>query len=186
MPRKHGPYASVREAILATAAQLFTQQGVHGTSLGDIAAAADLSKGTLYYYYPAKEELVLTIGEGCLSRFTDRILAWVDGLRREEPLRPALLRLMQALEADEPNMRLYLVLLTECMTGNESLQALMQRHTREWVVLLEMGALKLQSRPQVLGEQAALFFTLFAGSMQQRLSGLYTVTEEHILDAILK
>ena len=49
-----------------------------------------------------------------------------------------------------------------------------------------MGALKLQSRPQVLGEQAALFFTLFAGSMQQRLSGLYTVTEEHILDAILK
>lgn len=93
---------------------------------------------------------------------------------------------MQALEADEPNMRLYLVLLTECMTGNESLQALMQRHTREWVVLLEMGALKLQSRPQVLGEQAALFFTLFAGSMQQRLSGLYTVTEEHILDAILK
>ena len=112
MPRKHGPYASVREAILATAAQLFTQQGVHGTSLGDIAAAADLSKGTLYYYYPAKEELVLTIGEGCLSHFTDRILAWVDGLRREEPLRPALLRLMQALEADEPNMRLYLVLLT--------------------------------------------------------------------------
>lgn len=186
MPRKHGPYASVREAILATAAQLFTQQGVHGTSLGDIAAAADLSKGTLYYYYPAKEELVLTIGEGCLSHFTDRILAWVDGLRREEPLRPALLRLMQALEADEPNMRLYLVLLTECMTGNESLQALMQRHTREWVVLLEMGALKLQSRPQVLGEQAALFFTLFAGSIQQRLSGLYTVTEEHILDAILK
>ena len=71
MPRKHGPYASVREAILATAAQLFTQQGVHGTSLGDIAAAADLSKGTLYYYYPAKEELVLTIGEGCLSHFTD-------------------------------------------------------------------------------------------------------------------
>ena len=105
MPRKHGPYASVREAILATAAQLFTQQGVHGTSLGDIAAAADLSKGTLYYYYPAKEELVLTIGEGCLSHFTDRILAWVDGLRREEPRRPALLRLMQALEADEPNMR---------------------------------------------------------------------------------
>ena len=92
---------------------------------------------------------------------------------------------MQALEADEPNMRLYLVLLTECMTGNESLQALMQRHTREWVVLLEMGALKLQSRPQILGEQAALFFTLFFGSLQQRLSGLYTVAADHILDAIL-
>ena len=54
------------------------------------------------------------------------------------------------------------------------------------MVLLEMGALKLQSRPQILGEQAALFFTLFFGSMQQRLSGLYTITQEHILGAVLK
>lgn len=186
MPRKHGAYASVREAILDTAAQLFTRQGVHGTSLGDIAEAADLSKGTLYYYYPAKEELVLTLAQGCLSFFTDTILAWVDGLKREEPLRPALKRLLEALRADGRNARLYLVLLTECMTGDEGLRGLMQRHTREWVVLLEMGALKLQSRPQILGKQAELFFTLLSGSLHQSLAGLYEVGDELILDAVLK
>ncbi|MEA5059132.1 MAG: TetR/AcrR family transcriptional regulator [Candidatus Pelethousia sp.] len=185
MPRKHGEYASVREAILATAAQLFTRQGIHGTSLGDIAGAADLSKGTLYYYYPAKEELVLTIAEGCLSHFTEAILAWVDGLRREEPLRPALTRLIHALRADCNNARLYLVLLTECATGDEALRAAVQRCTREWVVLLEMGTLKLQSRTQLLGKQAEMFFTLFSGCLLQDLAGNYEICDEYLLDAVL-
>ncbi len=185
MPRKHGDYASVREAIISTAAQLFTRQGVHGTSLGDIAQAASLSKGTLYYYYPAKDDLVLTIAESCLSHFTEAILIWVDGLKRDEPLRPALGRLLHSLREDREAAKLYLVLLTECMTGNPALHDLMQHHTREWVVLLEMGALKLQSRPQILGERAELFFTLLSGSLQQGLAGLYEIGDEMILDVLL-
>ncbi len=185
MPRKHGAYPSVREAILATAAQLFTRQGIHGTSLGDIAEAAKLSKGTLYYYYPAKEELVLTIAGGCMAHFTESILAWVDGLRREEPTRPALTRLLHALRADENSARLYLVLLTECATGNEVLRALVQQRMREWVVMLEMGTLKLQSRPQLLGKQAELFFTLFSGCLLQDLAGNYEICDDTLLDAVL-
>ena len=58
MRGKHDGYESVQAAILGTAAQLFTRAGIHGTSLNDIAQAAGLSKGTLYYYYPTKEALV--------------------------------------------------------------------------------------------------------------------------------
>lgn len=170
---------------MATAAQLFTRQGVHGTSLGDIAVAADLSKGTLYYYYPAKEELVLTIGEICLAHFTEAILAWVDGLKREEPARPALLRLIGALRADAQNARLYLVLLNECAIGDAGLRALLQGRMREWVVMLEMGTLKLQSRPQLLGKQAELFFTLLTGCLLQDLSGGCNLCDELLLDCVL-
>lgn len=49
MRGKHDGYESVQAAILGTAAQLFTRAGIHGTSLNDIAQAAGLSKGTLYY-----------------------------------------------------------------------------------------------------------------------------------------
>lgn len=185
MPRKHGDFPSVREAIMATAAQLFTRQGIHGTSLGDIAEAADLSKGTLYYYYPAKEELVLNIAEGCLAHFTEVILAWVDGLKREEPIRPALTRLLHAMRADEGNARLYLVLLNECATGDAGLRALVQGRMREWVVILEMGTLKLQSRPHLLGKQAELFFTLFSGCLLQQLAGNYEICDDTLLNAVL-
>lgn len=185
MPRKHGAYASAREAILATAAQLFTCRGVHGASLGDIAQAAGLSKGTLYYYYPAKEELVQSIAELCLAHFTEAILIWVDGLKREEPVRPALTRLLHALRANEQNARLYLVLLTECAIGNEALRMLLQQRTREWVVLLEMGTLKLQSRPQLLGKQAELFFTLLSGCLLHDLAGNYEFYDNILLDAVL-
>ena len=175
----------MREAILATAAQLFTRQGVHGTSLGDIAVAANLSKGTLYYYYPTKDELVLTIAEGCLSHFTEIILGWVDGIKRDEPCRPALMQIIGALRADDHNARLYLVLLNECTTGDEGLRALMQGSMRGWIVMLEMGILKLQSRPQLLGKQAELFFTLLTGCMLQGLAGSCQISDEQLLDAVM-
>ena len=114
MPRKHGDFPSVRDAILYTASSLFTQKGVHGTSLGDIAAEAKLSKGTLYYYYSTKDELIVTITDDCLCHMTDILFSWVDGLNREEALRPALIRLFESLMADEHNARLYCVLCAEC------------------------------------------------------------------------
>ena len=110
MPRKHGDFPSVRDAILYTASSLFTQKGVHGTSLGDIAAEAKLSKGTLYYYYSTKDELIVTITDDCLCHMTDILFSWVDGLNREEALRPALIRLFESLMADGHNARLYCVL----------------------------------------------------------------------------
>ena len=53
MAKQHGEFESVRAAILETATRLFTEKGIHETSLADIAKEARLSKGTLYYYYPS-------------------------------------------------------------------------------------------------------------------------------------
>ncbi|MDR0841492.1 MAG: TetR/AcrR family transcriptional regulator [Christensenellaceae bacterium] len=186
MPRKHGAYGSVREAILDTAALLFTQCGIHATSLGDIAEAAKLSKGTLYYYYPAKEELVLTIADSCLAYMTDAVLTWADGLSRQEDLRTALLALLHALQADERQARLYIALCGESAVGNLPLRKLMQRRLREWVMLLEVGALKLQDRTSpMLGQQAELFFALLSGCMLQRLAGIGDISEDVMIDAVL-
>ena len=55
-----------------------------------------------------------------------------------------------------------------------------------WVVLLEMGALKLQSRPQVLGKHAELFFTLLSGSLHQSYAGLYETDDDMLLNAVLQ
>jgi TetR/AcrR family transcriptional regulator len=52
-----------RAAILAAAEQLFARQGFQGTSLGDIAAAAGLSRGTPSYFFASKERLYQAVLE---------------------------------------------------------------------------------------------------------------------------
>ncbi len=187
MPRSHGDFPSVRDAILYTAASLFTRQGVHGTSLGDIAAEAKLSKGTLYYYYPSKDELIVTITEGCLGHMTDVMLSWVDGLSRDEAVSPALIRLFEQLVADESNARLYCVLCAECINDDAPIRNLMAEYKQKWRLMLELGALKLQSHnSDMLGERSELFFTLLSGYMLQYFGGMGDMSAEILVDALVK
>lgn len=47
-----------RDAVIQVAAQFFAHHGYHNTSLDDIAKALDVSKPTIYYYVPNKEQLL--------------------------------------------------------------------------------------------------------------------------------
>lgn len=55
--KKESPGAH-RETIASAAGRLFGEKGITGTSMDDIAKAADYSKATLYVYFKNKEEIV--------------------------------------------------------------------------------------------------------------------------------
>jgi AcrR family transcriptional regulator len=48
-----------REAVIRAAARAFNARGYHNTSIDDIAAALQVTKPTIYYYVPNKEQLLL-------------------------------------------------------------------------------------------------------------------------------
>lgn len=48
-----------REAVIRAAARAFDARGYHNTSIDDIAAALEVTKPTIYYYVPNKEQLLL-------------------------------------------------------------------------------------------------------------------------------
>ncbi len=62
-----------REAVLATAAQLFNERGFHATSLDDIAARLNVSKPTLYYYVKNKDEILIECVRNGLQMMTEGI-----------------------------------------------------------------------------------------------------------------
>jgi len=49
--------AESREKILATARQLFAEQGYDGCCVSDIAHRAGMSQGNIYWYFPSKKDL---------------------------------------------------------------------------------------------------------------------------------
>lgn len=52
-----------REEIIAAARDLFSRKGYHGTSIPDIARAAGISTGLIYYIFPNKENILLACCE---------------------------------------------------------------------------------------------------------------------------
>lgn len=51
------PHSPTALKILGIAGQLFMQRGYHAVSINDIVRAARITKPTLYYHFPDKEEL---------------------------------------------------------------------------------------------------------------------------------
>ena len=68
---------NTREKIINTAWKLFYEEGFGETTINDIIREADISKGTFYYYFRSKDDLL-----GTLSEILDREYQRLEG---EEP-----------------------------------------------------------------------------------------------------
>ncbi|MGD9894698.1 MAG: TetR/AcrR family transcriptional regulator, partial [Dehalococcoidia bacterium] len=73
-----------REAIRDAAVRLFVQKGVEGARMEEIAAAAGLSAGAIYRYFPSKEHLLLATLNFCIEQ--NIALFDTDGLETASPL----------------------------------------------------------------------------------------------------
>ncbi len=70
--------ANVRARILAAAEELFAEQGYDATSVQEVVARAGVTKGALYHYFVAKDDLLFEIYRSLLAEQLaglDRILA---------------------------------------------------------------------------------------------------------------
>ncbi len=80
-PRRRSQAATAkRSAILQAALALFSQFGIHGTSLDRVAEGAEVSKTNLLYYYPSKEVLYVAV----LKEILDVWLAPLRALRADQ------------------------------------------------------------------------------------------------------
>ena len=84
--------ANKKEFILDTAEKMFVEQGFDQTSIAQILDAAQIAKGTLYYYFTSKEEIMDAIIERWIERSFEQVRIWV-----EQKQLPILERLMGAL-----------------------------------------------------------------------------------------
>ncbi len=60
-----------REEIIVVARDLFSRKGYHGTTMPDIARAAGISTGLIYYVFPDKEHILLACCEDIANLHLD-------------------------------------------------------------------------------------------------------------------
>lgn len=73
--------AQRRREILDAARQVFFERGFHNPTVDDVAARAEISKGTIYLYFESKEEILAHL----LLEGLDKLLAQMGAVNGAEP-----------------------------------------------------------------------------------------------------
>jgi len=69
-----------RYIIIETAASVFSQRGFHGAVIAEIAKLAGIGKGTIYEYFPSKEELFFSVFEWMNNEMEEKALVSIATL----------------------------------------------------------------------------------------------------------
>ncbi len=71
--RELSPREQKYRRILRAAIEVFASKGYFGARMTDVAEAAQVADGTLYLYFDGKEHLLMSIFDGVLGRFIERL-----------------------------------------------------------------------------------------------------------------
>ena len=76
---------ATRERILQAAGALFYGEGIRSTSMDEIAAKAGVTKRTLYYHFPSKDDLITAYLAARDAPIFARQAAWLDETKGDLP-----------------------------------------------------------------------------------------------------
>lgn len=170
MPRPKQADPLARRQILAAALDVFSRQGYAGTTLDDITAAANLSKGAIYWYFESKADLFATMLGERASIFSQLL---EDAARAANGALAALhamwLRWMEALETDrdyQAYVRLAHLRVEVADEPRESLDARRAEERRTQALVLErfIAAVAAGELPVALDVEAAALSFVGAGN----------------------
>lgn len=116
-----------KEKIIVAARKVFSEKGIHCSSLGDIAKEAGVAKGTLYYYYQSKDSLVFEVMDQGIGAILNR-LSTAGG---EIHLSALARKLLEDMTSNRELCQIYFHLLQESFR-NPAMKERFQKKYHEW------------------------------------------------------
>lgn len=171
----------IRAEILAAAQALITARGVDHASLADIARAVGISKGTLFYYYTSKSELVFDVTNQYFEQTTRILTDWVSQVSGELPPAEILSHVFHTIVEDGLRSRLHHYLIEQAITDNSDLQNRFLEKYREWIGLVSTGLAHIFPSG---ADQETLAFSIIAcldGMVLQALLGNQNIPIEPVV-----
>lgn len=123
---------NTREAILNAATRVFSEKGVAGTTLEDIARAAHVTRGAVYWHFKNKTEIFDALHERLHRPLVEIIM---EDLEKDHPeplvqLRDLCIKLLLDLEKDEQKRQALNLFLLKCDYAGD-LAPFKEKHLRK-------------------------------------------------------
>lgn len=150
-----------RRAIVDAARRLFAERGLAGFAMADVAARAGVVKGTLYLYWPTREELLLSVLEELLWQWLDELDGRLDETRAPAAPRKLAAIVCDSLASHEPLGRLLAVLQT-VLEHNVSRESIVRFKSELWLRMAATGARLERLVPLGVGQGARVLLHLNA------------------------
>ncbi|WP_217640394.1 TetR/AcrR family transcriptional regulator [Desulfoluna spongiiphila] len=132
-----------KDRIIASAQQCLSEKSVDKTTLSEIARRAGISKGTLYYYYPTKNDLVFDIAGIHMAQITEKVFAMMETGDEHPTWEEVLGTLFEGLLGSKTRSRLHLYLINESLSGNPALKGRLESTYGQWFQLVQDGYLRM-------------------------------------------
>ena len=118
----------VQKMILDAAEDLLAQKSLKEVTLAQIADHANVAKGTVYYYFKNKEDILFAIFDRYLADQWKQLNDWTSNTAKDTRL-PRLIKYVLARDIDKTGIRLHFIF--EAADGNEVLrQKLLERYLK--------------------------------------------------------
>lgn len=101
--------AARRRQILLAAKRVFARKGFQATTIADVAKAAQLSYGAVYWYFGSKDDLFHDLMDQEAEALREHIAAALDGFGHDDPevlLRRSIRAIFEFFESDKALVRL--------------------------------------------------------------------------------
>jgi AcrR family transcriptional regulator len=174
--KKAKKQAVKKQQIIEAGSRLVVQKGIEKTSLADIAEEAGISKGSLYYYYASKNELIFDITETHINQISDNLFTIIeeskDNASWEELLKILFERILDA----DTRGRLHLYLVQQALNDNDDLKQRFRKKYQEWKIMITEGFAMLE--PNVTNHHvlSSLIIAALDGFLIQSLLEIETIS----------
>ena len=124
---------NIKTVILDETEKLLRRQTISDISLAQIAEASGISKGTLYYYYKNKNDILFDITDRDLDRQWEELIAWTENKEKDTSIH-RLVRYVIERDVEASGMRFHLM--DAALLGDEVMRQKLVKRYREFQVLI--------------------------------------------------
>lgn len=131
---------STKEKILDTVENLISKHNVNSFSIKDIADELKISKGTIFYYYKSKDEIILDIMNKHFNELSNDYYAWLNKHKDEILSKERFIEVIFYKGVELFNKaKIHIYLINECASGKPHLKEQYISLWESWREKLEIG-----------------------------------------------